>query len=98
MYARVAVFEGADAARVDENIEQIRKESESGPPEGLPAKEFFFLVDRDKGKILAITLFESEEDRRQGNETLENMTPPVGEGMGRRTAVEMYDVGIHLRA
>jgi hypothetical protein len=45
---------------------------------------------------MAITLFETEEDRRTGDETLNAMSPPVSEGMGRRTGVEMYEVPIHM--
>jgi hypothetical protein len=97
MYARVAVFEGADPSEVDKNIEEIRRESESGPPEGLPAKEFLMLVDREKGKVLGITLFATEEDLRAGDATLNAMSPPVSGGMGRRTGVEMYEVPIQMK-
>jgi hypothetical protein len=98
MYARVALFEGADPGRIDENLDAIRQRSESGPPEGVPAKQFLVLTDRSSGKLMAITLFETEEDRRTGDETLNTMSPPVGEGMGRRTGVEMYEVPIHMTA
>ena len=98
MYARVAIFEGADPGGLEKNIEQIRQQGESGPPEGVPAKEFLFLADRNSGKVMAITLFETEEDRRTGNETLNAMSPPVADGMGRRTGVEMYEVPIHMTA
>ena len=98
MYARVARFEGADSSRIDENIDAIRQQSESGPPEGVPAKQFLLLTDRDGGKMMAITLFETEEDMRTGDATLNAMSPPVSEGMGRRAAVEMYEVPIHMTA
>lgn len=98
MYARVAIFEGADPSRIDENVDSIRQQSESGPPEGVPAKQFLLLTDRNSGKMMAITLFETEEDRRIGHETLNAMSPPVSEGMGRRAGVEMYEVPIHMTA
>ena len=46
----------------------------SGRPEGVPAK----------GRGLAISLFDSEEDRRQGDEALSSMTPPGSSGHARR--------------
>ena len=98
MYARVAIFEGADPSRIDENLDRIRQDSGSGPPEGVPAKQFLILADRSSGKLMAITLFETEEDRRIGDETLNAMSPPVSGGMGRRAGVEMYEVPIHMTA
>ena len=50
----------------------------------------------DGGRSMAISLFETEEDLRKGDETLNAMSPP-GEGMGRRTSVEMYEVAADLR-
>ena len=40
--------------------------------------------------------FATEEDLRQGDETLNAMSPP-GDGMGRRIAVETYEVAADLR-
>jgi hypothetical protein len=98
MYARIATFEG-DQSQMRQVAERIGKESESGPPEGVPGKEFLLLTGRDSGKILAIVLFESEEDLRKGDETLNAMSPPPGaEGMGRRTGVEIFDVAVHQKA
>lgn len=97
MYARVATFEG-EQSQLRQVAEQIRKDSESGPPEGVPAKEFFLLTGRDSGKILGIVLFDSEEDLRKGDEALNAMSPPAGaEGMGRRTGVEMFEVAVHVK-
>ena len=45
---------------------------------------------------MAISLFETEEDLRKGDETLNAMSPP-GDGMGQRTSVEMYEVAADLR-
>jgi hypothetical protein len=99
MYARVARFEGADAETMEKSAADIRAqaESEGGPPPGLPAKEFLLLHDTAAGKALAITLFESEDDYRQGDETLSSMSPP-GEGMGQRASVEKYELAVHVEA
>jgi hypothetical protein len=96
MYARVARFEDVDQTAMDAVIEAIRQESSSGPPEGVPATEFFLLADRNGGKMAALTLFETEEDLRKGDEALNAMNPPTTEGMGRRTAVEMWEVPLHM--
>src|SRR5947207_15945736 len=98
MLARVVTFEGADPSRIDESLDQIRQESESGPPEGVPAKELLVLLDREAGKHLFVALFETEDDYRQGDETLNAMSPPVEGGMGHRTNVEKYEVPIHILA
>jgi hypothetical protein len=55
------------------------------------------LHDTGAGKALAIMLFETEEDYRQGDETLSAMSPPGG-GMGERVAVEKYEVAVQLEA
>ena len=97
MYARVAKWEGADGDAMRATAEQINAEADSGPPEGVPAKGFLLLIDPDNGRSIAISFYETEEDRRQGDETLNAMSPP-GDGMGSRTPVEMYEVAAELKA
>ncbi|HVY96175.1 MAG TPA: hypothetical protein VHA54_04365, partial [Solirubrobacterales bacterium] len=77
MYARVARFEGADAAALEATAAQIRSDAESagGPPEGVPSTGFLLLQDPAGGRALAIGFFETEEDYRQGDETLNSMSP-----------------------
>jgi len=95
MYARVVRFEGADAQSLEETASQIRSESDAGPPEGVPAKEFLLLNDKENGRSLAVMLFETEDDYDKGAQTLESMNPP-GPGMGQRVSVEKYEVGARL--
>jgi hypothetical protein len=97
MYARVARWEGSSAEALDAAAAGIRENAESGPPEGLPAKGLILLQDKESGRSMAITLFETEDDYRQGDETLNSMSPP-GEGMGQRVGVEKYQVAIELEA
>jgi hypothetical protein len=98
MHARVATFEGGDPDQVREMIGEIKQQSESGPPEGVPAVGFLMLHRADEGKVVAISLFETEEDLQQGDSTLSSMDPPVQGGMGQRTSVEKYEVGIKFDA
>jgi hypothetical protein len=91
MYARVARFE-SDPARVDEAIELVRGEVESNEvPEGLEGAKMLMLVDRQSGKSIGITLFDSEDAMRRGDEALNAMTPGDTE---RRTSVEFYEVPV----
>jgi hypothetical protein len=96
MYARIATFE-ADPARADEAIAAARQQVETNwanPPEGLEtAKQLYMLIDREHGRGLGITLYETEEDLQRGNEALNQMTPPA-QG-GRRTDVALYEVALH---
>jgi hypothetical protein len=91
MYARVATFE-SDPAKVDDAIELVRAEVESGEtPEGLEGARMLMLVDRTSGKGLGVTLFESEDAMRRGDEALNAMSPGSTE---RRTSVEFYEVPV----
>jgi hypothetical protein len=91
MYARVATFE-SDPAGVDDAIAMVRDEVEtSETPEGLEGAKMLMLVDRETGKGLGITLFESEEAMRRGDEALNAMSPGAAE---RRVAVEFYEVPV----
>jgi hypothetical protein len=96
MHARVATFEGGDPESVRRMLAEISSQSQSGPPEGVPAVGLLALHQPDQGKVLAITLFDTEEDLDQGDAALSSMDPPVPGGMGRRTSVERYEVGIKL--
>jgi hypothetical protein len=98
MLARVVTWEGADPAVLDATTAAIRErlESEGGPPEGVPATGMFMLTDRDRGKTVMIALFANEADRREGDATLNSMSPPIQDGMGRRVSVEMLDVAAHM--
>ena len=87
--ARVVSFEGVSQNRVEELKRQI---SEEGPQEGLPAKEIVLLHDPDAEKSLVILFFETEDDYRQGDETLNAMA--ADDTPGRRTAVSKYDVAL----
>jgi hypothetical protein len=98
MHARVAVFKGEagmEPAMADQVIEAIRRQVEANwdsPPEGLEsAKEQLVLVDREGGNGLGITLFETEEDMKRGDEALNAMSPP-DEATGRRTDVNFFEL------
>ena len=85
--ARVVSFEGV----TQERIEELKREMAEGErPEGLPASELIVLHDPESEKSLAIVFFDTEDDYKQGDETLNAM--PAGDTPGRRTSVTKYDV------
>jgi hypothetical protein len=98
MHARVATFEGGDPNQIREMIEEVRQRAETGPPEGVPAVGFLLLHRADEGKVLGISLFETEADLQQGDATLNSMDPPTPGGMGRRSSVEHFEVGLKIEA
>ena len=91
MYARIATFE-SDPATVDDAIAMVRGQVESGEtPAGLEGAKMLMLVNRETGKGLGVSLFESEEAMRRGDEALNAMNPG---GTERRTSVEFYEVPV----
>lgn len=94
MYARVARWEGADAEGLRRAAGRMSSQAASGPPEGVPATSFRLLIDPDGGRALAIALFETEDDLRKGDATLNAMSPE--DPIGRRTSVEMYEVAVDV--
>jgi hypothetical protein len=90
MYARIATFE-SDPSTVDDAIRMVREEVDGDTPEGLEGAKMMMLVNRATGKGLGVTLFESEEDMRRGDEALNAMSPG---GSERRTSVEFYEVPV----
>ena len=96
MYARVARWEGATGDALQSSVDDLKERAGQGPPPGVPAKGFTMLYDPESGRSLAISLFETEEDLRKGDETLNTMSPSSAD-VGKRVSVETYEVGIDLR-
>jgi hypothetical protein len=91
MYARVATFE-SDPAKVDDAISMVRGQVESGnTPAGLEGAKMLMLVNRETGKGVGVTLFESEEAMRRGDQALNAMNPGASE---RRVSVEFFEVPV----
>jgi hypothetical protein len=91
--ARVVSFEGVSRDR----IEEIKREMQEGErPQDVPAKEVLMLHDPETEKSLVVLFFETEDDYRRGDETLNAM--PAGDTPGRRTSVTKYDVAVRMTA
>jgi hypothetical protein len=91
VYARVATFQ-SDPSTVDQAVEFVRAEVAGDTPEGLEGTKMLMLIDRESGKGVGITLFDSEDAMRRGDEALNAMSP-TGSGE-RRTAVEFFEVPV----
>jgi hypothetical protein len=84
----VARFDG-DPADVAARLQRLRAAFDAGsfPPE-LADAQFLLLVDRESGGMLGVTLFDSEEAMRKGDEAMN-----AGPGnAGSRASVEFYEV------
>jgi len=90
MYARVATFE-SDPAKVDAAIEMVRAEVDGDVPPGLEGAKMLMLVNRQTGKGLGVTLFETEDAMRRGDDALNAMDPGSTE---RRISVEFFEVPV----
>jgi hypothetical protein len=90
MYARVATFE-SDPGTIDDAIKMVREEVAGDTPEGLEGAKMLMLVNRETGKGLGVTLFDSEDAMRRGDEALNAMSPGASE---RRTSVDFFEVPV----
>ena len=90
MYARVATFE-SDPVKVDDAIAMVRAEVDGEVPPGLEGAKMLMLVNRETGKGLGVTLFETEDAMRRGDDALNAMNPGSTE---RRVSVEFFEVPV----
>jgi len=95
MLARVTVWEGGTADGIRAFSEEMRSNVAKGPPPGLKSVGLTMLTDPDGGRVLMVGLFASEEDLRESEPVLKEMNPP--EGIGSRTAVDVYEVATEVR-
>lgn len=95
MLARVTTFEGGTAEGLRAAAEQMRSDIPQGPPPGIKSNGMTMLIDPDGGRAMFIGLFASEEDLRASESAFEEMSPP--EGMGKRSSLDVYEVGAEVR-
>lgn len=100
MHARVATFDytGCDREDVRRGFEEIKNRTAAGFGDELPAVELLDLYNPEDGRVLSISLFETEEDLRQGDATLSSMAPPRSGAVGRRVSVQIYEVAVKIVA
>jgi hypothetical protein len=84
-------FDGVSNERIEQLAQQI---GDGERPEGLPANEIVLMHDADSQKALVILFFETEDDYRQGDATLNAM--PSDETPGERASVTKYTVAARM--
>jgi len=95
MLARVTTWEGGSAEGIRAASEEMRANVGQGPPPGVKSTGLTMLADPAGGRVLMIGLFASEADLRDSEPALKEMNPP--DGVGTRSAVEVYDVVADVR-
>jgi hypothetical protein len=89
--ARVVSFSGVTKDRMEQLKQQI---NEGGRPDDIPATEILILHDPEGEASLAIVFFETEDDYRRGDETLNAM--PTDDTPGSRSSVAKYNVAVRM--
>ena len=94
MFARVSTYTGT-SDQLDEAIRQVQ-ESVVPRAEQLDGyKGAYFLVDRQHGKSLTVTLWDSEEAMRASEEEANSLRSEVAAALGTQmVGVERYEVAV----
>jgi hypothetical protein len=95
--ARVVTFEGGTADGVRAAAQQVQADMQErgAPPEGVKSSGLTFLVDPDGGRAMFVGIFDTEDDLRSSEATLNAMDPPGD--MGQRASVAVYEVAADIR-
>jgi class 3 adenylate cyclase len=95
MYARIAFFEDHAPAQIDELLRRLEERSRHHA-EVLPeSRAFLALVDREAGKSIGITFFDTREAMEASEEALASFPRTYAESLkGRRVGLEVYEVGV----
>lgn len=96
MFVRIARFEGGDAEGIDQELARMREAlaDRSSLPEALGAvQRVVVLVDRAAGVAVDLTFCRTRAELEAVDAALDAMSP-ISESSGRRTSVEMFEVGL----
>ncbi len=94
MHARVSIFEGSPD-EIDEGLRQAREQVLPRARQMDGFKGLIALGDRQSGKTLGITFWESEEALRASEEAANRLREESAEaGGGTVAGVERYEVGL----
>jgi hypothetical protein len=92
-YARVVTFDGVNSERMAQLAQQVNEDER---PDDIPATEIVILHDAGAEKAVAILFFDTEDDYRKGDATLNAMD--TSETPGERSSVTKYDVAVKRSA
>ncbi len=94
MFARVSTYTGT-SDELDEAIRQVRENTLPKLMQLDGYKGAYFLVDRQNGKSLSVTLWESEEAMSTSEEAANSLRSEVADALGTQmVGVERYEVAI----
>ena len=94
MHARVSMFEGAPD-QIDEMLRQAQEQVVPQAKQQEGFKGMMALADRQSGKTLGITFWESEEAMRASEEEANRLREESAEAGGDTiVSVERYEVGL----
>ncbi len=94
MFARVSTYTGT-SDELDEAIRQVRENTLPKLMQLDGYKGAYFLVDRQNGKSLSVTLWESEEAMSTSEEAANSLRTEVADALGTQmVGVERYEVAI----
>jgi heme-degrading monooxygenase HmoA len=94
MFARVSTYQG-DPGQIDEGLNYARENILPRVKQVDGFEGVYYLVDRESGKALTITLWESEEAMRASEEEANRLRSESAESASATVEnVERYEVGI----
>jgi heme-degrading monooxygenase HmoA len=94
VFARVSSYTGA-SDEIDEAIRQVRENMLPKLKQLDGYMGAYLLVDRQNGKSLAVTLWESEEAMSASEEAADSLRSDVADALGTQmVGVERYEVGV----
>ena len=94
MFARVSTFTGA-SDQVDEAVRQVREDVLPRTEQLDGYRGAYLLVDRENGKSLAVTFWESEEAMRESEEATSTLRSEIADSLGTQMiGVERYEVAV----
>jgi hypothetical protein len=92
MWVRVARFEGGTAAGLEAEMASTQEHLRDGPPPGLESvRRVVEGINRDEGTGISMVFCDTEDELRQVDEVLNNMSPS-SDAAGRRVSAGMYEV------
>ena len=95
MYARVSTLEGSPD-QIDEGLRYLREELLPTGKDDPGFKGQIALADRNSGKTLSITLWESEVEMGATEQDANQLRSAWSESSGQQIAsVESYEVGLY---
>jgi heme-degrading monooxygenase HmoA len=94
VFARVSTFTGT-SDEIDKAIREVQQNVLPRTEQLDGYKGAYFLVDRENGKSLAVTLWENEEAMRASEDAANSLRSEIADALGTQmVGVERYEVAV----